>query len=142
MYLQGGSCEIRQWSVLIEVGDDGQGRKIVRIIDPPCRTGVRWSLTSSESYSRSSRRRSGCCPALHVGSSCHVTGAAYSCEGGWCITQLQYLLHFLRTSENPQNANFALSAFSEVSLSRYVGSLSSLFSPQPYLSLTQSSYFW
>ena len=40
---------------------------------------------------------------LHMASSCHVTSAAYSCEGGWRITQLQYLLQLsLRTSENPQ----------------------------------------
>jgi hypothetical protein len=33
-------------------------------------------------------RRAGSSPALHVASSCHVTGAAYSCEGGRRITQL------------------------------------------------------
>src|SRR5918995_5021606 len=47
-------------------------------------------------------RRTGSGPALlHVGSSYHVTGAAYSCEGGGRITQLQYLLQLsCRTSEN------------------------------------------
>jgi hypothetical protein len=43
-----------------------------------------------------------------VGSSCHVTGAAYSCEGGWRITQLQYFLKlFVRTSQNSVMAKFA-----------------------------------
>jgi hypothetical protein len=42
----------------------------------------------------------------------HVTSAAYSCEGGWRITQLQYLLQLsLRTSENPQKAKFAEQPF-------------------------------
>jgi hypothetical protein len=37
---------------------------------------------------------------LHVRSSYHVTTGAYSCEGGWRITQLQYLLQLsLRTSD-------------------------------------------
>src|SRR5215212_11633609 len=37
----------------------------------------------------------------------HVTSTAYSCERGGRITQLQYFLQLsLRTSENPQNANF------------------------------------
>src|SRR5919107_722903 len=38
------------------------------------------------------RRRAGSCPAHHVGSSCHVTSAPYSCERSGRITQLQYLL--------------------------------------------------
>src|SRR5215208_3461679 len=46
--------------------------------DPPCRTGVRWSLTSSESYSRSSRRGQVAVLHLHVASSCHATRAPYS----------------------------------------------------------------
>jgi hypothetical protein len=38
---------------------------------------------------------------LHVGFSYHVTSAAYSCERGGRITQLQYFLQLsLRTSEN------------------------------------------
>jgi hypothetical protein len=38
--------------------------------------------------------------------------AAYSCERGGRITQLQYLLQLsLRTSENAQNANFAFTEF-------------------------------
>ena len=46
-------------------------------------------------------RRTGSGPALlHVGSSYHVTGAAYSCERGGRITQLQYLLQLsLRSSQ-------------------------------------------
>jgi hypothetical protein len=57
-------------------------------------------------------RRSGSSPALHVGSSCHVTSAAYSWERGGRITQLQYLLQlYLRTSENHQKAKFAESLF-------------------------------
>jgi hypothetical protein len=41
--------------------------------------------------------------------------AAYSRERGERITQLQYLLQLsLRTSENPQNANFAKKEFYEV----------------------------
>jgi hypothetical protein len=44
----------------------------------------------------------------HVGSSSHVTAAAYSCERGERITQMQYFLHFsLRTSENSVYAKFA-----------------------------------
>jgi hypothetical protein len=45
----------------------------------------------------------------HVGSSSHVTAAAYSCERGGRITQLQYLFHLsLRTSENSVHAKFGI----------------------------------
>ena len=43
-----------------------------------------------------------------MGFSYHVTSAAYSCERGERITQLQYLLQLsLRTSENSVMAKFA-----------------------------------
>jgi hypothetical protein len=43
----------------------------------------------------------------YVGSSYHVTRAAYSCERGGHITQLQYFLHLsLRTSENSVKRKF------------------------------------
>jgi hypothetical protein len=44
---------------------------------------------------------------LHVASTYHVTAAAYSCERGERITQLQYLLQLsLRTSENSVKRKF------------------------------------
>jgi hypothetical protein len=43
----------------------------------------------------------------HAASAGHVTLAAYSCERGGRITQLQYLLQLsLRTSENSVQAKF------------------------------------
>jgi hypothetical protein len=81
-------------AAVVALHADGLGAKAIsgylRVGTSLCR---HWNTVPFILQQTTARRRAGSSPALHVGSSSHVTSAAYSWERGRRITQLQYLVH-------------------------------------------------